>query len=146
MLKAICCRLCSGEAQVDDAMAVAHRKLLYAMIHFDPARARFVTYVYWRVRGRVTPVSGVGVFPWWTRMIVQHMPALRAGIQHGLRRAAGHCLIQVSDDVVGVFNADGHAYQAVAYVCPLARLGAHARVGHAGRMLDKRLHPAQADR
>jgi len=53
MLKAICCRLCPGEAQVDDAMAVAHRELLYAMIHFDPARARFVTYLYWRVRGRV---------------------------------------------------------------------------------------------
>ena len=31
-------------------MAVVHRELLYAMIHFDPARARFVTYLYWRVR------------------------------------------------------------------------------------------------
>jgi len=53
MLKAVCCRLCPGEAQVDDAMAIAHRELLYAMIHFDPARARFVTYLYCRVRGRV---------------------------------------------------------------------------------------------
>ena len=53
MLKGICFRLCLSTAQVDDAMAVARRELLYAMIHFDPARARFVTYLYCRVRGRV---------------------------------------------------------------------------------------------
>ncbi len=53
MLIAICRRLCPGATQLDDAMAVARRELLYALIHFDPARARFVTYLYCRVRGRV---------------------------------------------------------------------------------------------
>ena len=53
MLIVICRRLCPGATQLDDAMAVARRELLCAMIHFDPARARFVTYLYCRVRGRV---------------------------------------------------------------------------------------------
>jgi len=53
MLNVICRRLCRGATQLDDAMAVARRELLYAMIHFEPARARFVTYLYARVRGKV---------------------------------------------------------------------------------------------
>ena len=49
----ICRRLCPGATQLDDAMAVARRELLYALIHFDPAKARFVTYLYARVHGKV---------------------------------------------------------------------------------------------
>ena len=53
MLNVICRRLCPGATQLDDAMAVARRELLYALIHFDPAKARFVTYLYARVHGKV---------------------------------------------------------------------------------------------
>lgn len=53
MLMVICRRLCHGATQLDDAMAVARRELLYALIHFDPGKARFVTYLYARVHGRV---------------------------------------------------------------------------------------------
>ena len=53
MLMVICRRLCTGATQLDDAMAVARRELLYALIHFDPEKARFVTYLYARVHGRV---------------------------------------------------------------------------------------------
>ena len=53
MLMVICRRLCPGATQLDDATAIARRELLYAMIHFDPEKARFVTYPYTRVHGKV---------------------------------------------------------------------------------------------
>lgn len=53
MLMLICRRLCPGAAQLDNAMTIARRKLLYALIHFGPAKARFVTYLHARVHGKV---------------------------------------------------------------------------------------------
>ena len=47
MLTVSCRRLCRGATQLDDALAVARRELLYALIL---EKARFVTYLYWRVR------------------------------------------------------------------------------------------------
>src|SRR6185437_4533588 len=60
-----------------------------------------------------------------------------------LSRQPLECLLQIRQQIAGVFHAAGKADQAVAETERGPSLGRNRRMRHPGRLADQRLHPAQ---